>query len=62
MSAKKRPKQQEARSTGGEGVPRTRRDGPDTADRKARPERGRGAGSARLDQRRRPTARDREGL
>jgi hypothetical protein len=62
MSAKKRPKRQEPRRTGGEGVPRTEREGPETADRKAEPERGRGTGSARLDQRKRPTARDREGL
>jgi hypothetical protein len=63
MSGKKRPpKRQTARRTAGEGVPRTRREGSEPAERKARPERGSGSGSARLDQRRRPTARDREGL
>jgi hypothetical protein len=63
MSEKKRPpKRQAARRTGGEGVPKTEREGPETADRKAQPERGRGSGPARVNNREHPTARDRKGL
>ena len=62
MSGKKRlPKSQPARHTGGEGVPLTRRQGPETAESKAPPQRGARSALARIGVDRR-TARDREGL
>jgi hypothetical protein len=62
MSGKKRLLEpRPARRTGGEGVPKTQRQGPETAQSKAAPQRGTRAGTARVGVDRR-TARDREGL
>jgi len=62
MSGKKRtPKPQPARRTSGEGVPKTSRDGPETAELKAEPRRGRRPATARINRSTR-TARDPEGL
>jgi hypothetical protein len=60
-SQKRRPKRSTARSTAGDGVPKTRRTGPVTAESRARPRRGRQPGSGRLIVRTR-TARAREGI
>lgn len=62
MSGKKRlPRSQPARRTGGEGVPKTRRQGPESAESKAAPQRGARSAPARIGVDRR-SARDREGL
>lgn len=62
MSGKKSPpKRQTARRTSGEGVPKSSRDGPETAELKAAPRRGRRPATARINRSTR-TARDPEGL
>ncbi len=62
MSDKKRPSRNEtARRTSGEGVPKTKRPGPETAQAKAAPRRVQRPAVARINVRK-PTARDRQGL